>query len=113
MQESPIFVRTYDFIFWLIPQVQKFPRRPPLRAVGARAAPGDGFPGCPVAAGKSRGTERRVALRQADLILEQLRIWLRYARDMELFSISQYEHAARMLVEIGRLLGGWIKQAAA
>ncbi len=47
MQESPIFVRTYDFIFWLIPQVQKFHARPPLRAVGARAAPGDGFPGCP------------------------------------------------------------------
>ena len=58
-----------------------------------------------VAAGKSRGTERRVALRQADLILEQLRIWLRYARDMELFSISQYEHAARCWLKLD---GCWV-----
>ncbi|MCJ7699995.1 MAG: four helix bundle protein [Anaerolineales bacterium] len=26
MQESPLYVRTYDFLLWLIPQVQKFPR---------------------------------------------------------------------------------------
>lgn len=113
MQESPIFVRTYDFIFWLIPQVQKFPRAHRFGLSERVQRLAMDFQDALVAAGKSRGTERRVALRQADLILEQLRIWLRYARDMELFSISQYEHAARMLVEIGRLLGGWIKQAAA
>jgi hypothetical protein len=27
-------------------------------------------------------------------------------------SIGQYEHAARMVNEVGRLLGGWIKASA-
>jgi hypothetical protein len=26
LNESPLFVRTHDFLIWLLPQVQKFPR---------------------------------------------------------------------------------------
>ena len=26
MNESPLFVRTYDFLLWFVPQIQKFPR---------------------------------------------------------------------------------------
>jgi len=50
-------------------------------------------------------------LRLADVQLEQLRVWIRFARDNQLFTIKQYEHAVRGMAEIGRLLGAWLKQA--
>jgi hypothetical protein len=51
-----------------------------------------------------------LTLNQADIQLEQLRLWLRYSRDYHLITVRQYEHAARQLGEVGRMLGAWIKQ---
>lgn len=110
MNESPLFVRTYDFLLWLIPQVQKFPRvfRFTLAERVQRLALD--FQDTIVAAGKSRSTQRRNHLLTADIQLEQLRVWIRFARDNQLLTVRQYEHAARGTAEIGRLLGTWIKQ---
>ena len=46
-------------------------------------------------------------LRQADVELTKLRFYLRLCRDLQLMSIGQYRHAAQMVNEVGRLLGGW------
>ncbi len=110
MNESPLFVRTYDFLFWLIPHVQKFPRiyRFTLSERVQRLALD--FQDTLVAAGKSQSSQRKNHLHSADIQLEQLRIWIRFARDNQLFTIKQYEHASRGMAEIGRLLGAWLKQ---
>lgn len=111
MNESPLFVRTYDFMLWFIPHVQKFPRvyRFTLSERVQRLA--FDFQDAIVAAGKSQGVGRFEKLKSADIQLEQLRIWIRFARDNQLFTIKQYEHASRGMAEIGRLLGAWLKQA--
>ena len=111
MQESPIFSRTYDLLLWLIPQAQKFPRihRFGLGERVVRLALD--FQETLIAAGLSASEKRREALLQADVQLAKLRQLLRLCKDLELFNIGQYEHAAGMLVEIGRLLGGWQKAA--
>jgi hypothetical protein len=112
MIESPIFVRTYDFLLWLIPQTLRFPRVHRF-GLGERIQRLSlDFQDTLVAAGKSRGPRQADCLRQADIQLEQIRLWMRFGRDNGLLSIAQYEHSARMLVEIGRLLGGWLKQIA-
>lgn len=110
MNESPLFVRTYDFLLWFIPHVQKFPRvyRFTLSERVQRLALD--FQDTIVAAGKTRNIQRRNHLQSADIQLEQLRVWIRFARDNNLCTIRQYEHSARSLVEIGNLLGAWIKQ---
>lgn len=111
MIESPIFVRTYDFLLWLIPQVNKFPRihRFGLGERIQRLALD--FQDTLVAAGKNSHSTRLDKIRQADIQLEQIRIWMRFARDIKLITLDQYEHAARMIAEIGRLLGAWLKKS--
>lgn len=112
MNESPIFSRTYDLLRWLLPQAVKFPRahrfglgeRVTRRALDLQETL--------IAAGLRRGPERLALLAQADTQLAQLRQHLRLCQDLELVSLAQYEHAAGMLVEIGRLLGGWQKKLA-
>ena len=45
----------------------------------------------------------------ADTQLALLKRRLRMATDLKFISLGQYEHAARMTAEIGRLLGAWMK----
>ncbi|MGM0488953.1 MAG: diversity-generating retroelement protein Avd [Planctomycetota bacterium] len=46
-------------------------------------------------------------LSRANLRLEQTRFQMRLAHDEQLFSTRQYEVAARLVDEVGRLVGGW------
>ncbi len=111
MDESPLFVRTHDFLLWLLPQVQKFPRAYRFSLSERIQRTGMDFQDHIIAAGKSKNEERRAWLKKADIALEQMRFWLRLSIELGLINIGQYEHAARMMVEMGRLLGAWIKQA--
>lgn len=110
MNESPLFVRTYDFLLWFIPQVQKFPRQYRFTLSERLQRLALDFQDGIVAAGKSQGTTRLEKLKSADIQLEQLRVWVRFARDNQLITIKQYEHAVRGMGEMGRLLGAWLKK---
>ena len=108
MKESPLYVKTYDFLFWLIPHVQKFPKAHRFALSERIQRLALDFQDSLVAAGKAKGPARLEWLQQADLQLAQLRVWLRLARDLRAMPVRQYEHAARLVSEIGRLLGAWI-----
>lgn len=49
-------------------------------------------------------------LREADAHLSKVRLYLRLIFDWGWLTVGQYEHVSRMVADIGRLLGGWIKQ---
>ncbi len=58
---------------------------------------------------EERREEKRQLLLRADLELDRLRLSVRMCQDLKLLSFKQYEYCAGQLVEIGRLLGGWLK----
>jgi hypothetical protein len=109
MDESPLFVRTYDLLLWLLPQVQKFPRSHRFGLAERIQRQTLDFQDALVYAGKSAGGTRHENLVKADVLLAQLRSALRLARDLKCLSLSQYEHVGRMVAEVGRLLGAWKK----
>src|SRR3972149_232086 len=111
MNESPLFARTYDLLLWLIPQLQKFPRVHRFGVAERIQRLALDFQDTIVAAGKSKREYRFEKLSEADIYLEQLRVWMRFARDNKLITVGQYEHAARSMNEVGRLLGAWLKQS--
>ncbi|HNB51091.1 MAG TPA: diversity-generating retroelement protein Avd [Anaerolineales bacterium] len=108
MNESPIFTRTYDLVMWLIPQVQKFPRAHRFGLAERIQHLALDFQDSLVAAGKTKRDKRRAWLSRADIQLEQLRHWIRMARDLHLLNLGQYEHVSRMTTDVGNLLGSWI-----
>lgn len=59
----------------------------------------------------SRGRQRYIDLCSADAHLSRLRVYLRLVHKWHWLSHGQYEHVSKMLLEIGRLLGGWIKSS--
>ncbi|MEI2610515.1 MAG: diversity-generating retroelement protein Avd [Candidatus Promineifilaceae bacterium] len=105
-RESPIFVRTYDWLHWLLPLTLQFPKSQRFLMAQRLQQKSLNFYDHLVAAG--RRVDVAENLQQADVLLEQIRLNMRLSREMNLFSLRQYEHAARLLDEIGRLLGGWL-----
>jgi hypothetical protein len=111
MQASPIFSRTYDLVLWLLPEANKFPRAHRF-GLGERVVKQVlDFQETLVRAGLSKKDRVRL-LDEADVTLALLRQNLRVCKDLQLLKLNQYEHVSRLLVEIGRLLGGWKKTTA-
>ena len=107
--ETPIFTRAFDFLAWLLPATNHFPRahRPSFtqRLLDAAFDLREALE----AANHRLGKDRLAYLRAADEALDRVRVYLRLAAKLNWLTAGQYEHAARMVAEIGRLLGGWHK----
>ena len=104
MSQSPLFVKTYDLMAWLIPRTLNFPKR--QRGVLARQVQQELFVfyGALVDAAKSQAPLPQ--LRQADAALVKLRTYLRLCEELHLLSTRQYAHACRLIEPVGNLLGG-------
>lgn len=108
-QEMPIFTRTFDFLSWLLPATNHFPRAHrhtfTRRLLDAAFDLRERLEEANLRQGKAR-LER---LKLADEALARIRVYLRLAARWDWLSEGQYRHVAHMLAEIGRLLGGWQK----
>jgi hypothetical protein len=109
MNESPIFTKSYEMTKWLMEHTIKFPKS--QRFVMAKRVEETvlNLYDALVEAAKSKSGAKGALLR-ADLELERLKHYLRLCVDLQLFSLKQYEHASHLAVEVGRLLGGWLKK---
>ncbi|MBL3527215.1 MAG: four helix bundle protein [gamma proteobacterium endosymbiont of Lamellibrachia anaximandri] len=110
-REMVIFVRVFDLLDWLMPKSEHFPRvyrhtvtqRLMDSGLDLYEALGD--------AQAQRGIERLAASQSADASLSRLRNYLKLIHKWQWLSHGQYQHVSEMVAEIGRLLGGWLRQA--
>lgn len=110
--ELPIFSRTYDLLAWLTPMTQHFPRVHRHTITRRLLDAALNFLEILAEANQLRGKARLDRLRAADAELDKVRFYLRLAHQWQWLNMGQYEHVARMVAEIGRLLGGWQKVTA-
>lgn len=108
MADSPIFARCNDLVIWLLRHTTRFSR--PYRSSIGRASQEAVFLLQRSLVAAARRRDARSALQQADEALHEARILIRQCHQLELINLAQLEHAARLLDEIGRLIGGWRKQ---
>ena len=108
-EEMPIFVRTFDFLKWLLPATNSFPRAHRFSLTQRLLDAAFDLNERLQEANYHHGQERLAKLKLADEALDKVRIYIRLAARLEWLTDRQYEHAAGMVAEIGRLLGGWKK----
>ena len=104
---GPALEAMYQLVKWLVPTVERFPRRQKF-LLGDR-----------IQNASLNGLERLVEatftrhrgglLNQVNVDLDKLRLLLRLARELGHLDARRYEHGARRLDEVGRLVGGWRK----
>ncbi|MBU2551513.1 MAG: diversity-generating retroelement protein Avd [Proteobacteria bacterium] len=107
--EMVIFTRTFDFLTWLLPATNNFPRA--HRHTFTRRLLDAAFDlrESMEEANLRRGEARMERLNRSDEALARVRVYLRLAAGWGWLSSGQYRHVAGMVAEIGRLLGGWRK----
>jgi|TARA_Y100000296_G_C4957672_1_gene149383 four helix bundle protein len=108
MKSSPLFVKTYDFAKWLLEHTNKFPKS--QRFVMAKRIENAilDFQDNLIKAVKLKNKQTYFLI-AADIELEKLRKYIRLCQDLKLLSFKQYEYASIKSVEIGKMLGKWIK----
>lgn len=100
-----------QFLLWLVPAIEKFPRSQKFLLGDRIQATALDVLEALIEATYTR--DRRAQLLRANLGLEKLRHFSRIAVELRYFDPRRYEHAARELDGIGRLIGAWAKAHAA
>lgn len=111
-EEMIVFARCYDLLAWLMPKAEKFPRAFRFTVTQRLMDAALDLQEALFEAQSQRHAARLAALRAADAALGRVRLYLRLAHHWRWLSGGQFEHVSGMVAEIGRLLGGWLKQAA-
>jgi len=110
-KQSPIFSKTYDFVKWLLPLTVSFPRSQRFVIASVLQQEALRFQGLLIEAVHQEGALAK--LNEADAELDKLRTHLRLCHNLQLISHGQYGQAARMVSEMGKILGGWKKSCLA
>jgi len=109
-EDMVIFSRSFDLLTWLLPAADKFPKAQRFVVTGRLTGAALDMQEALFHANARRRGDRLACLRDADAHLDVLRLYLRLAYHWRWLSSGQYEHVSRMVEEIGRLLGGWLRQ---
>ncbi len=107
-EDLPVIQKMYDLILWYIPHLNKMPRQHKF-GLGERIA--DGLYTVLEQLIVAKFTKSKLdVLRRINIDLEKLRYQTRLMRDFDVFNVKRYEYASSFLLEIGQMLGNWIKQ---
>jgi four helix bundle protein len=109
-EDMVIFTRTFDLLSWLLPASEKFPKAQRFVVTKRLTDASLDFQEALFEANARRGAERLAFLQSADAALNKVRLYLRLCYQWQWLNAGQYEHVSKMIEEIGRLLGGWLKQ---
>ncbi len=108
-EDLPAVQKAYDICRWLIPVVARLPREHRFTFGDRLESTALDLVLALVEAGHVRAKDR--PLYRASRLLDQLRILLRLACDIELISTKRHRFASEQMHELGRMIGGWMKHA--
>ncbi len=103
-----IFVTWMEFLKWLLPVTEKFPKR--VRFTLANRIDDLALDLVEDLVEARYTRQKQHILKRANLRLEKLRVLLRISCEQRHLSHKSYEYAIRSINEVGKMLGGWIKQ---
>lgn len=110
MNELPIIQKTYDFIKWYIPLLNRLPRDHRF-GLGERIISNlyDLLEGL-IQARYASKDDKLHCLKKLNTLLDILRYQTRLLFDFQLLSSQRYEYINQQFNAIGNDLGGWLKQ---
>ncbi len=112
LKELTIYQKLYDLILYAIPILNKYPKS--QRYVLAQQTENTLLEIARLIVEANREHQGRVRLLwQVDGKLEEFRLLIRLAKDLGMLPVKQYGDMAERAGEIGKMLGGWLKQTKA
>ena len=108
-EDLPVFVRWTEFVKWLLPTTEKFPKR--LRFTFSSRIDNLALDVVEDLVEARYARHKVECLKAINLKLERLRVLLRICHDMQYLPHKNFEFAMRSLDEVGRMVGGWRRAA--
>lgn len=109
MNQFPLIDKTYSILIYIIPLLRKFPKD--QRYLLAQRIENNYFD---LITNFQKAIyappERKQMLMKSNLILENLRILWRLAKDLGFVSLRRFSLIVEMDEEIGRMIGGWLNK---
>ncbi len=96
-----------EFLAWLLPTTEKFPKK--VRQTLTNRIDNLALDVAMTLTEGQYSKAPRGHIREANLLLTQLRLLLRLAHTLAFLPHKQYEYASRKIDEVGRMLGAWGK----
>ncbi len=109
MKNETIITKSYDFLKYSIPILNKFPRNYKFtlgdRLQNQMSALLELF----IEAYYTSPAQKRILLARANITLEKMRYFFRLGYDLGLYDSLRYHDFAEKINEIGKMTGGWLK----
>ena len=102
---GPALEAMYQLTRWLIPTLDRFPRRQKF-LLGDRIQ-STALTGLERLVEATFTRNRARLLDRVNVDLDKLRLLMRLSKELGYLDARRYEHAARRIDEVGRLVGGW------
>lgn len=100
----------YDFLLYAVPQVAKFPRH--QRYLLGERIENSSFLVLELLIAANFKKNRMQELESANIEIQKIRFLLRLCKDLKLISLQKYETMVKILVEVGKQIGGWSRSLA-
>lgn len=107
MRDLKIFQKSYDFYEFVYPILKNFPQSERFVMVQKIQECFLEFLSEILTARKA--SNKLYHLRKADRELEKVKVFFRLSRDLGFISSGQHTEISEKLVELGKMLGGWIE----
>ena len=105
-QELKVIADVYDFMLWFMRHTEKFPRHHRYSLGASMENRLQSILALLLRAKYSK--DKSTHLGEANIELEVLRFQVRLAKDLEALPAKSHAHAARVMNDIGRQIGGWL-----
>ncbi len=106
--ELPIIQKTFDMLVWLIPKIDQFPRKQKF-LLGERIERTALDFLALLQKAKFETKRKKSTLMDAHVTFEHFKTLVRLSVALHLITTRHYEYLSKYIVEIGKMLGGWMK----
>ncbi|MCY4643825.1 MAG: diversity-generating retroelement protein Avd [Bacteriovoracales bacterium] len=106
--ELPLFVKWLEFLKWLFPTLDKFPKK--SRFTVAIRLQNMALDIVDLLVESKYSREKIARLKKVNLHLEKMRILLRISHEIKLMPAKSYHFAMKQINEAGMMVGGWIRE---
>ena len=103
-----VITKTHDLIEWFLPHISKFPRN--QRYTLGERLENNLFDVLELLIQANYRKEKSDKLEAANIKVETVRHLVRICHKLMFLDLKRYEFVSRNIDEVGRLIGGWIKQ---
>lgn len=107
MNNYPVYEKYYSILNWILDKLEKYPKN--VRYSVCSKIYEISIYMYEKIIDSIYDNERIYSLKQLNISIEKLRLFMRLSHDRKYISTKQYEYISEEINELGKMIGGWLK----